>query len=368
MHTLSSQKLAVLLDRRRALAPREEVPVIELDELLSRVLEKANDFVPSVSGSILLDDPRQKLINPTDLDLVFVCCFGPRAMEIVGERIPCTRGIAGMVYQKGVAIMTNDTASGPFFDESVDKKYNHSTQNLLCVPIFIGQSICGVIELVNKLESRPYTNHDRKLVEIFAGYISTSFQNILDARQISRMVHIDHLTGLFNSRYLYEKLKGEISAAQHPLSLLFLDLDHFKKVNDAHGHLAGSALLSEYSTVLREAVGDANATLARYGGDEFIILLLECCEEKAVQLAQAIREKTEAFVFLTRTWGPGTRPLMLSGQITVSIGATSLPSVPATSADSVASLMISQADRAMYEAKSRGRNQVHFLPCLPAQK
>ena len=297
-------------------------------------------------------------------DLIFACAFGPRADQLLGERISSTRGIVGQVYQRGQPVLTNDTAATPTFDNEYDKKLSYQSKSVLCVPIFVGDSICGVIELVNKLQEKPYTDSDRNLLQIFAGYIASSFQNILDASHIEKMVRLDNLTGLFNDRHLHECLREEVathSAKGLPLSLLFLDLDHFKKVNDTHGHLAGSAVLAEYGGVLRDAVDFPNHTAARYGGDEFVLVLPGCDNATALALAEKIRSVTKRHIFLNSTWGNGRMALNLAHVLTVSIGVgTYVPKgiLHERDAESVGLDLLSASDKAMFMAKDNGRNKV----------
>src|SRR6185436_15535856 len=126
---------------------------------------------------------------------------------------------------------------------AVDKQTRYQTESLVAIPIRIEHEVCGVLELINRRDAMGYSQEDRNLLEIFAGYISISIQNVLDGRQAQEIAKRDNLTGLFNDRYLHIALSDTIrrcSAEDLDMSLLFLDLDFFKRVNDTHGHLAGS--------------------------------------------------------------------------------------------------------------------------------
>lgn len=365
LNTLPPEQLTRLLERKR----RDKVPTlpqISLDLLLCSILEKANEFVPSTSGSIFLDDPEQKQQMKDDIhDLIFVSCFGPGSEKLIGERIPCNRGIVGKVYQSGVSTLTNDAYSTPEFCGDFDKKSGSHSRTILCVPIRIEDSICGAIELMNKSNGEPYQASERELLEIFASYISSIIQNTLDAKRILQMVRTDDLTGLANDRFFHERLPSEVKRHLddgHPLSLVFLDLDHFKSVNDTYGHIAGSAVLAEYGTVLRESVtGQSDVLVARTGGDEFVILLPRCGLEEATAIAECVRLNTEKQIFLK---APSTRidkALRLSGIITVSVGVATLqahhPENTKKEVDELAMLLLQQADKSMYIAKESGRNQ-----------
>lgn len=151
----------------------------------------------------------------------------------------------------------------------------------------------------------------------------------------------DTLTGLKNRRYFIEKLDSHIDSfflSNVPFSLLIMDIDHFKKVNDTHGHLVGDQVLREFAQIIKNHSKEAD-TVARYGGEEFIILLSAVDETQSKQEAERIRKAVE-----NAPWSDCS--------VTVSIGAATF-----TSEDTNTSIL-AKADQALYTSKSRGRNRV----------
>jgi len=367
---LSTDKLSPILERKRFSTDQRIIPGIPLDVLLIDILDKANEFVPSSAGSILLDDPIQKFEETSFRELIFVCCFGPTAAGVLGVRVPIDRGIVGAVYRTGNSQITNDAYEAPEFDGNCDRRTGYRTRSVLCVAIRIGNSVCGVIELMNKSDGTEYRDSERELLEIFAQYISSTIQNALDAKKIERMVRLDDLTGLANDRATHERLPLDVAdhvRTGRPLSVLFLDLDRFKEINDTHGHLAGSTTLAEFGRLLRETVVRPGATLARYGGDEFVLLLPETGRTEAQEIAEDICKATAAHVFLDAPWGEEEAPLSLGGIITASVGVSTLDGLPHSNLSRGAQVrlgvrLLQCADKAMYASKAGGKNRATYHP------
>jgi diguanylate cyclase (GGDEF)-like protein len=175
-----------------------------------------------------------------------------------------------------------------------------------------------------------------------------ALENALRVQRAEALSVTDDLTQLYNSRYLSQVLRRETKRASRsgrPLSLLFVDLDGFKSINDTHGHLFGSRALVEAASVIRASARETDM-VARFGGDEFALILPDTGSEGAVSVGERVRERIAAFRFLQ---GDG-----LSIQLTVSVGVATLPDV-AASADA----LIQAADEAMYWVKEHGKNGIH---------
>jgi diguanylate cyclase (GGDEF)-like protein len=357
--TLSPEEIARFFVRARRDQDTEHWDV-RLDAALREILERANDFVPSEAGGILLDDPRAKLAGSPAPRLTYIAAFGPAVEDVVGKRIPSDRGFSGKVYTTGRPaqtdhLETDDPLLGLVPAEAA------TYRSLVGVPIVVGESICGVLQLANRRSGGPYTPRDKELLRIFAAFMSSSIQNALDAIRARAQARVDDLTGLANSRYFHTRLEEEIARADREgtdLAMLFIDLDRFKVVNDRFGHLAGSWTLQKVAKLIADQA-PPGALVARYGGDEFVVILPGADVARALQTAEAIRRAiAEAVLFDNEAEGRHT-PTPLP-RVTASIGVSSYREHlgPGGTQRRRESTLLRLADSAMYRAKAAGRNRV----------
>jgi diguanylate cyclase (GGDEF)-like protein len=188
-----------------------------------------------------------------------------------------------------------------------------------------------------------------------------ALRNLGRFAQVEDLAYLDDLTQLYNSRYLESALEKEASQALSSpkvFSLLFLDLDYFKSVNDTHGHLVGSKLLVEVARVIKGCVRD-NDVVCRWGGDEYVLLLRGTDSGGALKVAERIRRSVESNAFLVKDGKSVT--------ITTCIGVASFPE----HASDVKTLL-DFADRAMYRGKKGSRNVIYMasvgMEATPAQR
>jgi diguanylate cyclase (GGDEF)-like protein len=361
IYTLKPGQIIKFLDRKKKMGT--EIHDVKFDELFEAILTKANEFVPSEAGSVLLDDPQLKRGSKDKKDLAFIACFGPRAKILVGQTVPANLGFSGKTYISGIPIKSNKVREEKIFFDGVDSQVKYETRSILSVPILIEKAVCGVLELVNKKSGEDYTDRELELLKIFAGYISISLQNALEAKRNRELSTIDDLTGLRNDRFFYHMLAEDISEAEkngQDLGLLFMDLDFLKTVNDRWGHLSGSQVLREVGAILPRVVKVDSATISRYGGDEFVLLLPGCDSRKGVAIAEDIRKAIEKNIFVTKSVIEGDSALNLKGVITCSIGVASYMEHVRRekSPKRNQNMFISLADQAMYKAKEQGKNRV----------
>jgi diguanylate cyclase (GGDEF)-like protein len=330
---------------------------------IQEVLQRANAFVPAQAGSVLLDHPFERAGDPAGAALYFIAAFGPSSEALLGASIPTSEGVVGHVYRNGESHLVADSHHDKYFYARFDETHAFNTNSLLAVPIRIENSVCGVLEMVNRLDGRPFDERDRALLEIFAAYTSVSIQNLLDARRAGAAARSDDLTGLSNDRFFHRRLAEDLDhadAAAGRVALLFMDLDNFKSVNDQHGHLAGSQVLKEVGYLLRRAVRSPRVTLARYGGDEFVIILPGFDTAAATQVAEEIRRAIRAQAFLRGRFSWASGPVDFHGPLTCSVGVAVYPDhVPRSgTSDHRRNQLLRASDQAMYAAKAAGKDRV----------
>ncbi len=220
------------------------------------------------------------------------------------------------------------------------------TAHLPCtaLPLRVGDRNVGVV-LVD-LDPQRAARTDLTLLEVFAAQAAVAIENV----QLFELATTDDLTGLMNRRAWMARLEESLQLGMrhgHPTSVVLLDIDHFKKVNDTHGHLAGDALLRLLGDTLRREVRSTDLA-ARYGGEELAVLLPHTSAEGAVVIAERIRR---SIAEQGLSWTTG------EVRVTTSIGVATHPGAPTDQASGSMEL-IDAADQALYRAKQSGRNQV----------
>jgi len=183
------------------------------------------------------------------------------------------------------------------------------------------------------------------LLQSLLGVMALALDHAGLLQQAEALSVTDDLTGLHNSRYLRDALHREAKRAVRygrPLSVLFIDLDGFKRVNDTHGHLCGSRAIVEAAALIRGCARESDV-VARYGGDEFVVVLPDTPSEGAIVVARRVRDRLSAFAFL--------ESLHLDVRLTASVGIATLPDVTIVPED-----LLRAADEAMYRVKERGKN------------
>jgi diguanylate cyclase (GGDEF)-like protein len=345
------EELALLV-RRTLERRRLEAENLRLRELLATVEDcrpLGTSLDPAEIHLVALDILLARLGRPRGLavfhraaemgsDDVAFRGFGERESDafravVSGEKAPDIDGVSRVEV----------SAAGPLHDAL--EAAGLCAGRLLLAPVRGRGSEGGV--LVAPEDDTPFQPRDLEVARLVAAQAQTSLHNAERYHQAKERAFVDDVTGVYNARYLFTALEHEIRRAERygsPIALLFLDVDRFKLVNDQHGHLVGSRTLRRLAEVLGNCIRQVD-TLARYGGDEFTILLVDTGLETGLAIAERIRASVAANRFEGR--GPGGL------HVSVSVGVAAYPahgSTPET--------LLDVADKAMYRAKSLGRDRV----------
>lgn len=284
------------------------------------------------------------LVSDVTRELVVEASAGDGAPRVRGPGTPLGEGPSGEAAESGETVYVPDLAK-----DARTRASDRAPQggSLLVVPLRSKGNVLGVMNL-RRPRPASFSPQEIRLVEGIAAQSALAVVNARLYRDTLQLSYTDPLTGVGNRRQLLQRLDQEHSHSVRfgdPLSVLMLDLDHFKAVNDAHGHLAGDAVLKAIAQVLRRNVRKVDV-VARYGGDEFCVVLPRVGKPEALEVAEKLRRA----VFAAPLPGPeGKGPL----HSTVSVGVATL----GVDANDVTSLL-AKSDSALTEAKQLGRDRV----------
>ncbi len=313
---------------------------LDMKEVLGIVMEKIRLLLRPDNWSLLLLDKETQ-------ELKFEIAVGKGADKLKGLRLKLGEGVAGWVAKEKTPLLVPDVTKDPRFSEKADRLANFKTQSIICVPLVTRGKCLGAIELINKVEEGGFSEEDLMLLTALADFTAIAIENAISLNRVHELTITDDLTRLYNSRFLHSRLEYEMERAKRfrlNLSMIFLDLDYFKNVNDQHGHLMGSKLLREIAALILGLIRNVDMA-CRYGGDEFIILMPETSKKNTVLAAHKLRDALNAAVFLKEEG--------INLRITGSFGVASYP-VDAQDKDG----LIQMADKAMYKVKNNTRDAV----------
>ncbi len=302
----------------------------ELQEILSLILQVLTTLVNTQGVSIVL-------VEESDGTLRIAEHHGLSDKDIENFYIYYAR-LQDSIFQD---IMQK--RSPLFFDGSEDL----SIPLILSVPLVSRQKVIGFLNIHSMYKEMQLIPDKIELVYALASQASIAISNAQLFRALREQAIIDPCTNLYNFRYFQQKLDEEINiynSTKEPLSLIILDIDYFKKVNDTHGHVYGDTVLRELGNILKRNVRSEDS-VCRYGGEEFAVIFPHCSQEVTLRIAERIRTRIQE----TST---NDRRGILKDPITVSIGVAGYtPELSKTS-------FIQRADNALYYAKKHGRNMV----------
>jgi diguanylate cyclase (GGDEF)-like protein len=319
----------------------------DLARILTVVLETAMASTRAQAGMVLMFGPARD-------ELVLEVSRGVADRGVPGDlRVQIGEGVTGRVAQTGEVVTgCFGTAAG----ELRAGPGEPTSGSVIAVPLKSSGTVIGVLDLFDRLDAELFDDRDLATIRTFASQATVAIDNVLLHDEAQRLSITDGLTGLWNYRYFTMTIGKEIERSARfgrPLALLMLDIDLFKSVNDTFGHQRGDAVLVELAGRIRGQVRDVD-TVARYGGEEVVVILPETDEAGAAQAAERICDAVRR------------RPFGEPGQdevdVTVSIGAAVFPAHGGTS-----TTLLRRADEALYEAKDAGRDTWRMATAAPAE-
>jgi diguanylate cyclase (GGDEF)-like protein len=309
----------------------------DLETILRTIMEHMERFIEADLWTLLmLDEDRQ--------ELYYAITAGGEEASLCDLRVKVGEGVAGWVVEHGETLLVPEAENDPRVRQASGAQ-PQTVRSVIALPLRGRKGTHGAIEIFNPRADQ-LTDYTIAFLHILADHAAIAIENAHDVARIQQLTITDDCTGLFNVRRLYEVLGRELEhcTRRRPVSLAFLDLDHFKLVNDVHGHLVGSELLARAGSRLQE-LSRTQDWCFRYGGDEFVILMPETGEDAALT---QISELHRALMM--------TEFRMKSGQnlhVSASVGVASAPSDGKT-----VHALIGVADMRMYAVKARGRGAV----------
>jgi diguanylate cyclase (GGDEF)-like protein len=310
----------------------------DLDTILRTILDHMERFIEADLWALLmLDEDRQ--------ELYYAVAAGGEQVALRDLRVKVGEGVAGWVVEHGETLIVPESEDDPRL-RVAGVLAAPTVRSVIALPLRGRKGTHGAIEIFNP-RAEQLTDYTIAFLHILADHAAIAIENSRDVSRIQQLTITDDTTGLFNVRHLYDVLGWELERCGRlglPVSLAFLDLDRFKLVNDAHGHLVGSELLARAGQKLQDLSRKEDLCF-RYGGDEFVILMPETGPEDALVRATALLRTLMATRFRMKNG--------LELTVSASVGVATSP------ADGNAvHAIIGAADERMYGVKSDGRGDV----------
>lgn len=325
-----TEVLKTLLEVGRLISSNYPMP-----KVIKRISSMLRKLLDTDDCSIMILDDKSR-------ELAFAESSGLTRWELQNIKFSIGEGVAGWVAKHKKPVLIPDVRKDPRF-KVVDQQ-KRTMVSMISAPLMVKRRVIGVVSLTTREESQTFTQHELELVVLLSAHISLALEN----NRLYEISVMDGLTNVYNRRYLEQRLSEEVAYSRRygkPLTVGLLDIDFFKRLNDTYGHQAGDFVLKRVSALLSSALREYDV-VARYGGEEFAIILPTTPKGKGASIAERLRCSVGETEFLFKD---------KSIQTTLSCGVACFPEDGET-----AEALVAAADRALYAAKARGRNQVHL--------
>jgi diguanylate cyclase (GGDEF)-like protein len=342
---MSAERIAELEKKVRELTVFHEVgkaltSTLDQNRVLETIMQQISSFFHPDTWSLLM-------VETESDELRFEIAVGEASEKLRDIRLKMGEGIAGWVARNNQPVYVPDTRKDSRFSNRVDEMTAMTTRSIACIPVRGRDGVLGVIELINCPNPLQFEGEDLFLLQALADYVAIAIENARHVQKIHELTITDDCTRLFNSRHLHNMMEAEIHRStryNYEFSLIFIDLDRFKQINDMHGHLVGSKMLAQVGLVLQQHLRLIDMAF-RYGGDEFVVMLPQTSKRSAVQVARRLHKLLGEHVYLEDEG--------LQLHVTASFGLASFPTDATNRAD-----LIHMADAAMYDVKKSTRNNI----------
>ncbi len=309
-------------------------------ELITKIMQKIKNVSRIHEWAFFLKNPEDDILH------LFAISKKMAPIEI---KLSFGEAIAGRAIKQGSPVLIPDIRRNKYIQKEAPLHRALKSKSILALPLKTRDSVIGAMELIY----RKNTSFDEKDIQLFdrvAEHVAMAVEKAMLHQKMAELAITDDLTKIFNTRYLHRTLDIEVERCKRyntSVSLIFMDIDRFKEINDKYGHLVGSKVLVEVAQLILNKIR-ALDIVARYGGDEFVIVLPQTSSKYATQIAERLRKNIAETVFLKKEG--------YNIKLTASFGVASYPET-ANSKDELLRL----ADEAMYKVKYQTRDGVYAI-------
>jgi diguanylate cyclase (GGDEF)-like protein len=309
---------------------------LDREQILKIILNRLSQLIHALNWTLYLVDEEAK-------ELRFEVVVGLEGQDFNNFRLKIGEGLAGKVAETGEPILIPDSGDRSQIDRRIDTRTGFTTRSLITLPLKLGDNVIGVLQIINPEDQDLFQEDYLPILRILSDFVAISISNANNHEKIEKLAVTDDVSGFYNSRFLHSKLE-DIIAGKQMTSLVFLDMDNFKRIVDTYGHPLGSKVLREVAQVIASQLG-TDDFLVRYGGDEYVVVFPGLAKNEARKKVESIHTELNETVFLVEE-GHNVK-------VTASFGIANFPE----DAQDLKGLLHS-ADVSMYISKDRGKNAI----------